>query len=185
MTLEKTGIEGAFVLHPKVFGDERGFFLEIWNQAAFSKLGIDATFVQDNHSRSTRGVLRGLHYQIGDDAQGKLVWASRGAVFDVFVDLRVNSPTFGQWHGHVLDDTNHDRLWIPPGCAHGFYVLSDIADFQYKCSAPYAPPSERTLCWNDPDIGINWPIHPGETPIISAKDLAGVAFADCERYTNL
>ncbi len=139
-----TKIEGAFVLRPKVFSDERGFFLESWNRETFRQIGLDVDFVQDNHSRSSKHVLRGLHYQIGDAAQGKLVWVTSGAVFDVIVDLRRSSPTFGQWDGYILNAETHDRLWIPPGCAHGFLVLSATCDFHYKVTAPYDPQAERT-----------------------------------------
>lgn len=184
MTLDETGIVGAFVVRPNVFGDERGFFLETWNREKFRAIGIDANFVQDNHSRSGRGVLRGLHYQAGSHAQGKLVWATRGVVYDVIVDLREHSPSFGRWYGHLLDDNSHDRLWVPPGCAHGFYVLSDIADFQYKCTAPYAPSAERILKWDDADLAIDWPIPAGEPPTVSTRDQAGTPFAECERYTE-
>ncbi len=176
-----TKIDGAYRLLPKVFGDDRGFFLESWNQQTFAAIGIHEEFVQDNHSRSQRNVLRGLHYQI-ENPQGKLVWVTQGAVFDVFVDLRRNSPTFGKWDGHILSAENKERLWVPPGLAHGFLVLSDTADFQYKCTQYYTPAKERTLLWNDPEIGILWPITEGKEPILSAKDLVGKPMAEADLF---
>jgi dTDP-4-dehydrorhamnose 3,5-epimerase len=181
MQLLPTKIEGAYRLVPKVFGDARGFFLESWNGKTFADLGIDVNFVQDNHSRSQKNVLRGLHYQI-DNPQGKLVWVTQGSVFDVFVDLRKDSPTFGQWDGQILSEENKERLWIPPGLAHGFLVLSDTADFQYKCTEYYTPAKERTLLWNDPSIGIDWPIPAGEEPLLSAKDILGKVFSEAETF---
>ena len=176
-----TKIEGAYRLLPKVFGDQRGFFLESWNRKTFTEIGIAEEFVQDNHSRSQRNVLRGLHYQM-EKPQGKLVWVTQGVVFDVFVDLRKDSPTFGAWDGHILSEENKERLWIPPGLAHGFLVLSDSADFQYKCTEYYTPSQERSLLWNDPVIGIVWPIQKGETPILSAKDLAGKPLREADLF---
>lgn len=181
MTKLPTRIEGAFLLRPKVFSDERGFFLESWNRATFREIGLDADFVQDNHSRSVRGVLRGLHYQVGDAAQDKLVWVTSGSVFDVIVDLRRSSPTCGQSEGHVLTADTHDRLWVPSGCAHGFLVLSATCDFHYKVTAPYDPQAERTLRWNDAGLGITWPLQPGTAPTVSPKDAAAASFADCEK----
>jgi dTDP-4-dehydrorhamnose 3,5-epimerase len=160
------------VLQPRVFGDERGFFLESWNAATFRDAGLDVNFVQDNHSRSARGILRGLHYQT-TQPQGKLVRVTSGAVFDVAVDLRRSSPTLGQWFGLELSASNHRMLWVPPGFAHGFYVLSEFADFQYKCSDYYHPASEVALAWDDPQLNIQWPLAPGEQPTLSAKDAAG------------
>ena len=177
-----TKIHDAWLLKPKVFGDARGFFMETWNRQTFEEAGLEVDFVQDNHSRSSKHVLRGLHYQAGDTAQGKLVWVTSGTVFDVLVDLRHSSPTFGVWDGYVLNTETHDRLWVPPGCAHGFLVLSDIADFHYKVSAPYRPDMERSLRWNDPDLAIDWPIDIGLEPIVSPKDAAAASFADCEKY---
>jgi len=177
-----TKIHDAYLLKPKVFGDSRGFFLESWNKETFRDLGISADFIQDNHSRSAKHVLRGLHYQAGDAAQGKLVWVTSGTVFDVLVDLRKSSPTFGVWDGYMLTSDAHERLWVPPGCAHGFLVVSDMADFHYKVSAPYAPSSERSLLWNDPELGINWPIEIGINPIVSLKDADAVSFVECEKY---
>ena len=177
-----TKIRDAFLIKPKVFGDARGFFMETWNRRAFEEAGLDVDFVQDNHSRSSKHVLRGLHYQAGDTAQGKLVWVTSGTVFDVLVDLRHSSPTFGVWDGYVLNTETHDRLWVPPGCAHGFLVLSAIADFHYKVSSPYRPDMERSLRWNDPELSIDWPIEIGLEPIVSPKDAAAASFADCEKY---
>lgn len=177
-----TRIEGAYLLRPKVFGDSRGYFFESWNKKLFQDIGIDGEFVQDNCSKSSRYVLRGLHYQTGDSAQGKLVGVTFGEVFDVFVDLRKNSPTFGKWDGYILSTHQHDRLWIPAGCAHGFLVLSESADFTYKCTNYYDPKSERSLIWNDPTIGILWPIPKDVIPSLSKKDLDGLKFEDCEKY---
>jgi len=177
-----TNIEGAWLLRPKVFTDERGFFLESWNRETFRALGLDVDFVQDNHSRSSHGVLRGLHYQIGAAAQGKLVWVTSGEVYDVVVDLRRSSATFGAWCGVHLDAVQHERFWVPPGCAHGFLVTSETADFHYKCSKPYAPGSERSLLWNDPDVGIEWPLQAGLSPILSSKDLAAPLFSICDKF---
>ncbi len=177
-----TKIHDAFLLKPKVFGDARGFFLESWNRETFRNMGIDFDFVQDNHSRSARHVLRGLHYQAGDAAQGKLVWVTSGCVFDVLVDLRESSPTFGVWDGYMLTSDAHERLWVPPGCAHGFLVVSDLADFHYKVSAPYAPSTERSLRWNDPALAIDWPLERGIEPLVSPKDAIAASFEECEKY---
>ena len=177
-----TKIHDAFLLKPKVFGDARGFFMETWNRNVFHDIGLDVDFVQDNHSRSAKNVLRGLHYQAGDAAQGKLVWVTSGTVFDVLVDLRKSSPTFGVWDGYILNTDTHDRLWVPPGCAHGFLVLSDIADFHYKVSTPYRPETECALRWNDPDLAIDWPIEIGLQPIVSSKDESAATFQECEKY---
>ena len=177
-----TKIHDAYLLKPKVFGDARGFFLESWNRQTFRELGIDFDFVQDNHSRSARHVLRGLHYQAGGAAQGKLVWVTSGTVFDVLVDLRRSSPTYGFWDGYMLTSEAHERLWVPPGCAHGFLVVSELADFHYKVSAPYAPETERALRWDDATLSINWPIEPGISPIVSPKDAIASSFEECEKY---
>lgn len=177
-----TRIDGAYLLRPKVFGDNRGCFFESWNKNSFKDLGIDCEFVQDNCSKSSRFVLRGLHYQIGDSAQGKLVGVTSGEVFDVFVDMRKDSPTFGQWDGYILSTHQYDRLWIPAGCAHGFLVLTETADFSYKCSNYYDPKSERTLMWNDPTVGILWPIPRNITPSLSKKDEQGLSFDICEKF---
>jgi len=182
MTKYPTKIHDAFLLKPKVFGDPRGFFLESWNRNTFKSLGIDADFVQDNHSRSTKNVLRGLHYQSGHASQGKLVWVTSGTVFDVLVDLRKSSPTFGAWDGYMLTSEAHERLWVPAGCAHGFLVVSDIADFHYKVSAPYSPADECSLRWDDPHLSINWPVQIGTTLIVSPKDAVAASFAECEKY---
>jgi len=164
------------LLRPKVFGDHRGFFLESWNRRRFADAGLDFDFVQDNHSRSGRHTLRGLHYQL-QNSQGKLVRVVRGAVFDVAVDLRRSSATFGRWVGVELSESNNDMLWVPPGFAHGFLVLSESADFLYKCTSYYAPADEHCILWNDPDVGIEWPLPDGTQPALSAKDAAGVAFS--------
>jgi dTDP-4-dehydrorhamnose 3,5-epimerase len=176
MNVERTAIADVLVIEPKVFGDERGFFMESFNQRKFDEaIGHHVEFVQDNLSRSVKGVLRGLHYQVPPHAQGKLVQVVCGAVFDVAVDLRRNSPTFARWVGVELSETNHRALWLPPGMAHGFLVLSDRADFGYKTTAYYAPDAERTLCWNDPTLAIAWPLN-GFVPNLSAKDRAGQPF---------
>jgi dTDP-4-dehydrorhamnose 3,5-epimerase len=169
------------ILEPKVFGDERGFFLESYNRKHFRALtGIDANFVQDNHSRSSRGVLRGLHFQLPPHAQGKLVRVTSGRVFDVAVDVRRHSPRFGQWVGVELSAENHRQLWIPPGFAHGFLVLSVSADFLYKTSTYYAPQHERAVRWNDPQIGIEWPIDTDVSPLVSPKDATAPDLRDAE-----
>jgi dTDP-4-dehydrorhamnose 3,5-epimerase len=173
MKVTPTALPEVLVIEPRVFGDARGFFLESFNQRAFNDAtGLDARFVQDNHSRSTQGVLRGLHYQIRQP-QGKLVRVVRGAVFDVAVDVRQSSPRFGQWVGVELSEDNHRQLWVPPGFAHGFLVTSDSADFLYKTTDYYAPEFERCIAWNDPSIGVAWPLQ-GMEPQLSSKDRAGV-----------
>jgi len=179
MNVIETGIAGLLLIEPRAFGDERGFFMESWNERTFAKQGIDARFVQDNHSRSARGVLRGLHYQIGSAQQGKLVRVTRGRVFDVAVDLRRSSPSFGRWAGFEISGENQRMLWIPPGFAHGFVTLEDETDFFYKCTDFYSPEHERSVLWNDPTIGIEWPLD-GLTPTLSPKDAAAPAFADAE-----
>lgn len=177
MEYEATPLPGVVVLKPKIFGDERGFFLETWNERVLSDLGINAKFVQDNHSRSRQGILRGMHYQT-EHTQGKLVRVSAGEVFDVVVDVRADSTTLGQWFGITLTASGQEQLWIPPGFAHGFYVLSDSADFQYKCTDYYHPESEVSLAWDDPRVAIDWPLVNGGAPDLSSKDRAGRAFAD-------
>jgi len=177
-----TKIHDAWLLKPKVFGDARGFFLESWNHDTFREIGLGLDFVQDNHSRSSKGVLRGLHYQIGDAAQGKLVWVTSGTVFDVIVDLRRSSPTFGVWDGYLLNTETHDRLYVPPGCAHGFMVLSDVCDFFYKVTTPYNQQAERSLRWDDPDLAIDWPLEIGRESILSEKDKTAPSFKDCPKY---
>lgn len=181
MKIIETRIPAVKIIEPKVFGDERGFFMETWNEKVFREAGIDANFVQDNHSRSVKNTLRGLHYQI-KQPQGKLVRVTRGEVFDVAVDLRTNSLTFGQWVGVYLSEENNRMLWVPPGFAHGFLVTSATADFQYKCTDFYAPQYERSIHWADPELGINWPLEEGETPLTSTKDEEGVPFASADRY---
>lgn len=180
MKVIPTAIAGPLILEPKVFGDARGFFMESYNARVFHEAtGLEVDFVQDNHSRSGRGVLRGLHYQI-QQSQGKLVRVVRGSVFDVVVDLRRASPTFGQWVGAELSEENNRQFWIPPGFAHGFLVTSDSADFLYKTTDYYAPEHERSLAWNDPTVGVVWPLS-GE-PQLSAKDVAGKALAECDLF---
>lgn len=170
-------IPGPIIIEPNVFGDERGFFLESWNRAAFAEAGLDLAFVQDNHSRSSRGVLRGLHYQ-DPNPQGKLVRVANGRVFDVAVDIRRSSATFGRWIGVELSAANQRMLWVPPGFAHGFLTLEDKTDFLYKCTDFYQPASEHCLRWDDPALAIDWPLD-GLTPELSAKDQAGKPLADC------
>ena len=175
MKLTHTPLPGVILVEPKVFGDARGFFLETWNRQRYLEAGFpDVEFVQDNHSRSSRGVLRGLHYQ-RENPQGKLVQVATGSVFDVAVDIRVGSPSFGQWYGCILSDENHRQLWIPPGFAHGFCVLSDIADFCYKCTDYYRPEDEGGILWNDPAIGIDWQL---KEPLLSDKDQRYSPLAD-------
>jgi dTDP-4-dehydrorhamnose 3,5-epimerase len=170
MNVTRTRLPEVLLLEPKAIGDERGFFLESFNQRGFdAAVGPGHVFVQDNHSRSARGVLRGLHFQLPPHAQGKLVRVVGGAVFDVAVDMRRGSPDFGRWVGMELSAANHRQLWIPPGFAHGFLVLSESADFLYKTTAYYAPEAERAVRWDDPRIGIEWP-DPGVAPLLSAKD---------------
>ncbi len=181
MKLLNTAIKDVLIFEPRVIGDDRGFFMETWRLNEFREATGDHTFVQDNHSKSVRHVLRGLHYQIGTP-QGKLVRVIAGEVFDVAVDLRKSSPDFGRWTGTVLNTDNRHILWIPPGFAHGFYVLSPEAEFVYKCTDYYAPSDERTLKWDDPVIGVQWPIAPGEAPLISQKDENGTPFEDAEVF---
>ena len=176
MKIIETDVKDVLIIEPRVFGDTRGFFMETWNAAAFREAGIDLHFVQDNHSRSQKGVLRGLHLQ-NPRPQGKLVRVVQGAVFDVAVDLRKSSPTFGRWTGVELSADNKRMFWVPEGFAHGFLTLEDDTDFLYKCTAPYAPQSEHTLAWDDPAVAIEWP-DLGIDPIISEKDTRGLAFAD-------
>ena len=174
-------IPDIILFEPKVFGDDRGFFFESFNQHNFEEIaGIAPTFVQDNHSKSTKGVLRGLHYQLHPKAQGKLIRAIQGEIFDVVVDIRKDSPTFGQWHGEVLSADNKKQLWIPLGFAHGFLTLSESAEVLYKATDFYAPEFERCIAWNDKEIGIEWPIQ--NAPLLSGKDQAGVSLYDVEGY---
>ncbi|NJD34880.1 MAG: dTDP-4-dehydrorhamnose 3,5-epimerase [Betaproteobacteria bacterium] len=179
MKVIPTSIPEVVLLEPKVFGDERGFFYESWNKRTFAESGIAADFVQDNHSKSRKNVLRGLHYQI-EHAQGKLVRVTAGEVYDVAVDLRRSSPTFGQWVGFTLSAEDKRMAWIPPGFAHGFCVTSDSAEFLYKTTDYYSPAHERTLLWNDPQLAIPWPLT-GE-PLLAAKDLAGTPLDQAETF---
>lgn len=176
MNIIETAIPGPLIIEPRVFGDARGFFMETWNSRTFADAGLDMAFVQDNHSRSQKGVLRGLHFQ-QPGTQGKLVRVTSGAVFDVAVDLRQSSPHFGQWVGVELSADNKRMFWVPEGFAHGFLTLADDTDFLYKCTALYAPQHEHTLLWNDPAVGVAWPLE-GITPLISEKDARGLALAD-------
>lgn len=166
MRVLETKLPGVLIIEPRVFGDSRGFFIESFQAERYRDVGIEAPFVQDNHSRSRKGVLRGLHFQ-RTRPQGKLVRVSRGAVWDVAVDVDPSSPTFGQYEGVELNDENHRQLWVPPGYAHGFCVLSDVADFEYKCTDLYFPEDEGALLWNDPDVDIAWPVN---EPLLSDKD---------------
>ena len=178
MKVTPTAIADVLIIEPRVFGDPRGFFFESFNQREFNAAtGTDLCFVQDNHSRSSKGVLRGLHYQLGQP-QGKLVRVVRGAVFDVAVDIRPDSTTFGKWVGAELNEENNRQLWVPPGFAHGFLVLSDSADFLYKTTDYYAPALERCIAWNDSTLAIDWPL--GGNPVLSGKDSAGQAFKTAE-----
>ncbi len=182
MNIIETKLPGVLIIEPKVFNDERGFFLETFNKQRYIDAGIlknGLEFVQDNHSRSSKGVLRGLHYQL-NKPQGKLVTAGTGAVFDVAVDVNPDSPTYKQWVGVELNEDNHRQLWIPPGYAHGFCVLSEVADFQYKCTDEYDPASEAGIAWNDPEINIQWPI---DKPTLSTKDAALPSLAEAARDT--
>ncbi len=180
MQFEKLAIPDVVLIKPTVFGDARGFFFEIWEARKFAQAGITAAFVQDNYSRSVQHTLRGLHYQIRQP-QGKLVRVTRGEVFDVAVDLRRASPSFGRCVTAILSAENQQQLWIPPGFTHGFYVLSETAEFFYKCTDYYAPEHERTLCWNDPRLAIPWPVGKDE-PILSPKDRQGKFLADADCF---
>jgi dTDP-4-dehydrorhamnose 3,5-epimerase len=177
MEIERTSIPGVLLVKPEIFKDTRGFFIESFHVRRYAEAGIDLPFVQDNRSRSRKGTLRGLHYQ-NPYPQGKLVYVTRGAVFDVIVDVRVGSPTFGKWYGAVLDDETHHQIYAPPGCAHGFCVLSDYADFEYKCTDYYHPEGDRSIRWNDADIGISWPI---DKPVLSDRDACAPLLRDVER----
>jgi dTDP-4-dehydrorhamnose 3,5-epimerase len=181
MQVVTTSIPDVKLIRPAVFGDSRGFFLEAWNRRTFAEIGLDVGFVQDNYSRSSRGTLRGLHYQV-QQPQGKLVHVTVGEVFDVAVDLRRSSPSFGRWVGTILSDRNHDMLWIPPGFAHGFLVLSASADFQYKCTDYYAPEHERAIRWDDADLGIDWPLSDDMELLLSKKDRVATLFRDADYF---
>ena len=179
MKVVKTPIEGVLLIKPQVFGDERGYFVETWQKERYEAAGINLPFVQDNHSKSTKGILRGLHFQ-KQHPQGKLVMVSLGEVLDVAVDIRKGSPTFGKWFGAILNQENQNQLWIPPGMAHGFVVLSDVAHFHYKCTDFYHPGDEGSIRWNDPTIGIDWPYK--EEPVLSAKDQIAPFFKDALEF---
>jgi len=181
MKFTKTPISNVMLIEPEVFGDARGFFMETWQEAKFKAAGIDAAYVQDNHSRSSQWTLRGLHVQV-QHTQGKLVRVALGSVFDVVVDLRLSSPSFGAWWGVELSAENHRILWIPPGLAHGILVTSESADFLYKCTDFYSPEHERTLAWDDAALDIRWPLAAGTAPKLSAKDARGASFAEIEKF---
>ncbi|MEX0619731.1 MAG: dTDP-4-dehydrorhamnose 3,5-epimerase [Pseudohongiellaceae bacterium] len=180
MKITPTAIPDVLILEPQVHGDHRGYFMETWRKSVFEELGIAAEFVQDNQSRSGQGILRGLHYQ-RRNPQGKLVRVLSGEIFDVAVDLRQQSPTFGQWAGVTLSADDHRQLWVPPGFAHGFYVVSSSADIMYKCTAYYAPGDEYGLRWNDPELGIDWPLVDAE-PVLSARDAEAALFSEAAVY---
>jgi len=180
VNIVECAIPGPLIIEPRVFGDDRGFFMESWNAAEFAEAGLDLAFVQDNHSRSQKGVLRGMHFQ-NPGPQGKLVRVVSGAVYDVAVDLRRSSPHYGKWVGVELSAANRRMFWVPEGFAHGFLTLEDGTDFLYKCTAPYAPHSEHSLAWDDPAVGIEWPLI-GIEPQLSAKDKAGVPLAEVEAF---
>jgi dTDP-4-dehydrorhamnose 3,5-epimerase len=181
MKFVPTDLPDVIRIEPTVHGDERGFFMETWQARSFHEAGIDGEFVQDNVSHSSKGTLRGLHYQI-EHSQGKLVRVVQGEVFDVAVDLRKSSPHYGQWVGEVLSAENKHQLWVPPGYGHGFLVLSDTAEFEYKCTEYYAPELERAIRWDDPDLGIEWPLLDGKQPVLSSKDAGAPFFRDAETY---
>jgi len=174
-------IPEVILIEPTVFGDHRGFFMETWQRKTFAENGIDYDFVQDNHSKSSQGILRGLHYQM-EQTQGKLVRVVEGSVFDVAVDMRESSATFGQWVGYELTADNKRQLWVPPGFAHGFYVMSESAEFVYKCTDYYAPEHERSLLWSDPDLDIDWHLVDGKPPILATKDAEAPRFIDAEKF---
>ena len=176
-----TAIPDVILIEPKVFGDHRGFFMETWQRQQFAENGIDYDFVQDNHSKSSYGILRGLHYQM-EQTQGKLVRVVEGSVFDVAVDMRKSSATFGQWVGYELSAENHRMLWVPPGFAHGFYVKSETAEFVYKCTDYYAPEHEESLLWNDPALAIEWNLVEGKPPILSDKDANAPVLANAKTF---
>jgi dTDP-4-dehydrorhamnose 3,5-epimerase len=175
MNVINTRIDAVKIIEPKVFGDERGFFMETWNEKVFKELVADREFVQDNHSKSKKGILRGLHFQT-ESCQGKLVRVIQGEVFDVAVDLRESSATYGEWVGEFLSAQNKKQLWIPEGFAHGFLVVSDEAEFVYKCTDFYNPEFEQSMAWDDPAVNIKWPLNEGESPVLSGKDMQGLSF---------
>jgi dTDP-4-dehydrorhamnose 3,5-epimerase len=180
MQVIATALDGVKLIQPKVFADSRGFFLESWNAAAFAAAGLPASFVQDNHSRSAQYTLRGLHYQVRTP-QGKLVRCTSGEIYDVVVDLRPESATFGKWIAEVLSAQGHRMLWIPPGFAHGFLVLTPSAEMQYKVTTPWSPPDERVIRWDDPALGVSWPLPAGQAPVLSARDAAAPPFEAINR----
>jgi len=180
MKIIETPLDGVVLIEPRVFEDDRGAFFESWNEATFADLGLDLPFAQDNHVTSHRGVLRGLHYQTRH-VQGKLLRVTAGEVFDVSVDLRQSSPTFGRWHGELLSAENRRILWVPEGFANGFYVTSESADLVFKATGAYDPASEYSLIWNDPDVGIEWPLVDGAEPLLSPRDRVGVTFAEAPK----
>ena len=181
MRFEPTRLPEVVLITPQVFGDERGYFFESWQQQKFDAAGIEARFVQENHSHSVRHTLRGLHYQI-EQVQGKLVRVTRGSVFDVAVDLRRSSPRFGEWVGVTLSEANHQMLWVPPGFAHGYLALSEEIDFLYNCTTFYAPEHERAIRWNDPILAVQWPLPDGVQPTLSAKDAVAPFLDRAETY---
>ncbi|HKE43790.1 MAG TPA: dTDP-4-dehydrorhamnose 3,5-epimerase [Steroidobacteraceae bacterium] len=181
MEFQPTRIPDVILLRPRVFADDRGFFLESWQRRKFAEAGFACEFVQDNRSRSVRNTLRGLHYQI-QQPQGKLMSVTRGTIFDVAVDLRKSSATFGHWVAETLSDQNHHQLWVPPGFGHGFLVLSEVADVSYKCTDYYAPEHERCVRWDDPALDIPWPLAPGTLPLVSTRDAAGMTLDRAELF---
>lgn len=181
MIVHDTTLADVKLIEPRVFGDQRGFFLETWSASDFTKVGLDLAFVQDNHSRSAKGVLRGMHYQIRQ-TQGKLVRVVTGRVYDVALDLRRSSPTFGKWEGFMLSSENKHMLWVPPGFAHGFLCMEDNTDFVYKCTDYYSPQFERTILWSDPSVAIEWPIDDVEDLNVAGKDQAGVLFEHADVF---
>ncbi len=181
MKIVPTAIPDVLIIEPQVFGDSRGFLMETWNRKKFQEAGLKLDFVQDNHSSSVKGTLRGLHYQTVN-TQGKLLRVTAGRIFDVVVDLRRSSPTFGRWVGEYISAEDKKMFWVPPGFAHGFLVLSDIAEFQYKCTDFYNPTHEKCIIWNDPQLNIAWPLENGLQPILSDKDKSGCKIADAEVF---
>lgn len=182
MKFNPTAIPDVIIIEPEIFRDQRGFFMETWHKKKFAKAGINTNFIQDNYSKSNQGILRGLHYQV-KQAQGKLIRVIEGEIFDVAVDMRKSSPTFGTWVSEILSSNNRKILWAPPGFAHGFYVISESAEITYKCTDYYAPQFERTLKWDDKDLNIDWPLLAGTIPVLSEKDANGNLFVDSEYYS--
>jgi dTDP-4-dehydrorhamnose 3,5-epimerase len=183
MQCKNTPLADVKILEPRVFGDDRGFFMETFRLSFFNANCSNKEFVQDNHSKSTKGILRGLHYQTSN-VQGKLVRVISGKIFDVIVDMRKYSPTFGKWFGIVLSDENKKQLWVPEGFAHGFYVISETAEFVYKCTNYYNPKSEISILWNDPSVKIDWPLNNNEPPFLSSKDENGISFKDAPKFES-